>query len=225
MGCGGYTSCFGGGGFGSSISGSGGSVEVGIEGGFAEGIRQEGPRVGDEAGGVGEGERAGTVGVGAVEQEGEAAVVGMDDVGVAGGRHGGVEAKDGVGIEGPGREAPTLGGEEGIGGGEEVVGARSSGVEGESLGDELLAALEVARHQELLGDAHKPLRLPPLGGGRIHGARRGWQAHSTGRPGDLTGARGLDRGNLMRGYSLWVCTVIFVGILVLYGHASVFVSE
>ena len=57
--------------------------------------------------------------------------------------------------------------------------------------DELLASLEVARRQELLGDAHKPLRLPTLGGGRIHGARRGGaQAHRTGRgAGDLTGAR------------------------------------
>jgi len=194
-GSGGYTSCCcGGGGFGgcSCVSCSGGSVEVGVEGGFAEGIRKEGPRIGDEAGGVGEGERAGTVGVGAVEQEGEAAVLGMDDVGLAGGRHGGVEAKDGVGIEGPGREAPTLVGEEGIGGGEEVVGARGAGVEGEGLRNELLAALQVACRQELLGDAHKPLRLPPLGGGsrRIHGARRsprGARAHRTGRPGDLTG--------------------------------------
>lgn len=110
--------------------------------------------------------------MGAVEQEGEAAVMGMHDVGVAGGRDGGVEAKDGVGVEGPGREAPTLGREEGIGGGEEVVGARGAGVEGKGLGDELLAALEVPRHQELLGDVHKPLRLLPPGDGRIHGARR-----------------------------------------------------
>jgi hypothetical protein len=176
---GGYTSCRcycgGGGGFGGCSSS--GRVEVGVEGGFAKRIRQEGPGVGDEAGGVGEGERTGAVGVGAVEQEGEAAIVGVDDVGIAGAWNGGVEAKDGVGVGGPGREAPALGGEEGVGGGEEVVGARGARVGGEGLSDELLAALEVARHQELLGDAHGPLRLPPLGGGRIHGLAGGGTAH------------------------------------------------
>nr|CAB3483267.1 unnamed protein product [Digitaria exilis] len=159
---------------------SGGSIEVGIEGGFAKRIRKESPRVGDEARGVGEGERAGAVGVGAVEQEGEAAIV-------AGGWDGGVEAKDCVRIGAPRREAPALGGEEGFRGGEEVLGARCARVGGECLRDELLAALEVARHQELLGDAHRPLRLPPPGSGRIHGLDGAAGAQ---------GRRGFDCGSL-----------------------------
>jgi hypothetical protein len=172
----GWTSCCcsaGGGCFGScgDISCCNGrGVEVRIERGFAKRVRQESPRVGDEAGGVGEGVRAGTVGVGAVEQEGEAAVVWVDDVGVAGGRDGGVEAEDRVGVGPPRGEAPTPGGEEDVGGGEEVFRTGGAGVSRESLGDELLAALQVARNQELLGFAHPPPRLPPPGGGRIHGA-------------------------------------------------------
>lgn len=142
----GYTSSRrggGGGGFGSCsrVSSSGGSVEVGVEAGFAKRIRKEGPRVGDEAGSVGEGVRAGAVGVGAVEQEGEAAIVGVYHVGVAVGWDGGFEPEDGVGIRGAGWEAPALGGEEGVGGGVQVVGARGVRVGGEGLGDKLLASL------------------------------------------------------------------------------------
>lgn len=148
-----------------------GGIDVGVEGGFAERIREKSPGVGDEAGGVGEGERAGAVGVGAVEEQGEAAVVGVHDVGVAGGGERGVEAEDGVRVGESGGKAPALGGEEDVGGGGQVVGAGGARVVGEGLRDELLAALDVARHQELLRHAHPPLGGAPrrFGRRRIHG--------------------------------------------------------
>lgn len=49
------------------------------------------------------GERAGAIGVGTIEEEGEPAVVGVDNIGGAGVEDGGVEAKDGVGAGDPGR--------------------------------------------------------------------------------------------------------------------------
>jgi hypothetical protein len=146
--------------------------EVGVEGGFAERVREKGPGFRDEAGGVGEGERAGAVGVGSIQQEGAAAVVCVDDVWVAGGRERGVEAKNGVGVGDPGGEAAALGGEEGVGGGEQVVGAGGAWVVVEGLGDELLAALDVPRHEQLLGHAHPSLSGAPRGVGRIHGWTR-----------------------------------------------------
>lgn len=109
--------------------------------------------------------------MGAIEEEGEATVLRVDGVGAAGGRGGGIEAEDGVGIWMTVGDAAALRGEEDVGGGEEVVGARDVGVGAERLGDELLASLQVARHQELLRHPHPLLRLPPRGGGRIHRRR------------------------------------------------------
>lgn len=138
-----------------------GGIQLGVEGGLKPGVGEEGPGIGDEARSLGDGGRGGAVRVGPVEEEGEAAVAGVDDVWVAGGGAGGVEAQNGVGIGLTVGHAAALGGEEDVGGGVEILGARGTGVGGEGLGGELLAALEVLRHQELFGDLHPLLRLPP----------------------------------------------------------------
>jgi hypothetical protein len=123
-----------------------GGIQVLVEGGFKPGVGEEGPRVGDEAGSLGDGGRVGAVRVGPVEEEGEAAVAGLDGVRAPGGGVGRVDAKNGVGIGLAAGHAAALGGEEDVGGGAEILGARGGGVGGEGLGAELLAALEVLRH-------------------------------------------------------------------------------
>ena len=70
----------------------------------------------------------------------------MDDVWVAGGGVGRVETENRVGIRLAVGYAAALGGEEDVGGGVEILGARGTGVGGEGLGGELPAALEVLRH-------------------------------------------------------------------------------
>jgi hypothetical protein len=96
--------------------------------------------------GVGEGEREGVIGAGAIQQEREPAVVGMDSIGQARCGVCRVEAEDGVGIGLTVRKATAFGGQENGGGSVEVLGARGVGVRGEGLRGELLASLEVARH-------------------------------------------------------------------------------
>jgi hypothetical protein len=150
----------------SCCSGSGG-VEVCVEGGFTDGIGEEIQGIGNELSGVGEGEREGAIGAGAIQQEREPAVVGVDGIGLARCGVCRVEAEDGVGIV---RKATALGGQENGGGSVEVLGARGVGVRVEGLRGELFASLEIASYKELLGDAQELLRPPPLaGGGRIMG--------------------------------------------------------
>lgn len=122
---GGYRSC-----------GGCGSFESGVEISFEVRIRQEGPRVGNEAGGLGEGGPARVVGVAAVQQVGGAAIERLDEGRVAGDWDGGVEAKDGVGIGIPAREARALGRAEGGGTDQEDVKARGAWVDGKGLLDE-----------------------------------------------------------------------------------------
>jgi hypothetical protein len=155
----------------SCCSGSGG-VEVCVEGGFTDGIGEEIQGIGNELSGVGEGEREGAIGAGAIQQEREPAVVGVDGIGLARCGVCRVEAEDGVGIV---RKATALGGQENGGGSVEVLGARGVGVRVEGLRGELFASLEIASYKELLGDAQELLRPPPLaGGGRIHGLGEKW---------------------------------------------------
>lgn len=84
--------------------------------------------------------------MGSGEQEGDAAVAGVDGVWVAGGRVGRVDAEKSVGIGLTVGHAAALGGEEDVGGGAENLGARGMAVGGEGLGAEFPAALEVIRH-------------------------------------------------------------------------------
>lgn len=107
--------------------------------------------------------------MGPVEEEGEPAELGVDDVRVARRGVGRVEAENSVGIGLAAGQSAALGREEDVGGGVEILSARGTGVGGDGLGGELLAALEVPRHEELLGHTHPLVRLPPCGGGgRIH---------------------------------------------------------
>ena len=82
---------------------------------------------------MGEGGRARVVGADVVEHVGGAVIQSFDEARVAGGQDGGDEAKDGVGIGGPAREALTLGGEEGGGSDQEDVGERSAWVDGKVI--------------------------------------------------------------------------------------------
>uniref|UniRef100_A0A0D9ZTI9 Uncharacterized protein n=1 Tax=Oryza glumipatula TaxID=40148 RepID=A0A0D9ZTI9_9ORYZ len=112
--------------------------ESGVEGCFAVSIRQDSPRIGYKAGGIGEGGIARVKGVGAVralEQVGGLVIVRFDDGWVTGGWESAVEAKDEVGVRGPGREAVlvVMGGAEGDGSDQEGLAARDAWVEAKGL--------------------------------------------------------------------------------------------
>lgn len=92
------------------VSASCSGIQFGVEGGFKFGVGEEGPGFGDEAGSFCDGDRAGAVGLGSVEEEGEAAVVGVDSVPVAGSRGGRVEPKNSVGIGQAVGDSAALGG-------------------------------------------------------------------------------------------------------------------